>query len=49
MGKIRTHSKSLWFWGGFIQTEPMDLGIDLWVDTLGALAVCFLYDEFSQG
>ena len=37
------------FGGGFIQTEPMDFGIDLWVDTLGALAVCFLYDEFSHG
>jgi hypothetical protein len=29
--------------GGHIQTEPMDLAIDLWVDS----AVCFLYDEFS--
>ena len=36
------------FGGGYIQTEPMDLAIDLWVDTLGALAVCFLYDEFSH-
>ena len=35
------------FGGGYIQTEPMDLAIDLWVDSLGALAVCFLYDEFS--
>ena len=34
--------------GGFIQTEPIDLGIDLWIDSLGALAVCFLYDEFSH-
>ena len=36
------------FGGGYIQTEPMDLAIDLWVDSLGALAVCFLYDEFSH-
>jgi hypothetical protein len=34
--------------GGFIQTEPIDLSIDLWIDSLGALAVCFLYDEFSH-
>ena len=33
---------------GYIQTEPMDFGIDLWVDSLGALAVCFLYDELSH-
>jgi hypothetical protein len=36
------------FGGGYIQTEPMDIAIDLWVDSLGALAVCFLYDEFSH-
>ena len=36
------------FGRGYIQTEPMDLAIDLWVDSLGALAVCFLYDEFSH-
>ena len=36
------------FGGGYIQTEPMDLAIDLSVDSLGALAVCFLYDEFSH-
>lgn len=36
------------FGGGYIQTEPMELAIDLWVDSLGALAVCFLYDEFSH-
>jgi len=36
------------FGGGYIQTDPMDLAIDLWVDSLGALAVCFLYDEFSH-
>ena len=36
------------FGGGYIQTESMDLAIDLWVDSLGALAVCFLYDEFSH-
>jgi hypothetical protein len=31
---------------GFIQTEPWDMAIDLWIDSLGALAICFLYDEF---
>lgn len=36
------------FGGGYIQTEPMDLAIDLGVDSLDALAVCFLYDEFSH-
>jgi hypothetical protein len=36
------------FGGGYIQTEPMDLAIDLWVDSLGALAICFIYDEFSH-
>ena len=34
--------------GGYIRTEPMDLAIDLWVDSLGALAVCFPYDKFSH-
>jgi hypothetical protein len=33
---------------GFIQSDPWDLAIDLWVDTLGALAICFIYDEFSH-
>jgi hypothetical protein len=36
------------FEGGYIQTEPMDLAIDLWVDSLDALAICFFYDEFSH-
>ena len=27
--------------GGYIQTAPMDLAIDLWVDSLGALAILF--------
>jgi hypothetical protein len=30
------------FGGGYIQTEPMDLAFDLWVDSLSALAVCFM-------
>jgi uncharacterized membrane protein YjdF len=34
---------------GFIQTEPWDMVIDLWIDSLGALAICFLYDEFTEG
>jgi hypothetical protein len=34
--------------GGFIQTEPIDMAIDLWVDTLGALTICFIYDEFTK-
>ena len=33
---------------GFIQTEPWDMVIDLWIDSLGALAICFLYDEFTE-
>lgn len=33
---------------GFIQTEPWDIAIDLWIDSLGALAICFLYDEFTE-
>ena len=33
---------------GFIQSDPWDLGIDLWVDSLGALTICFLYDEFTH-
>ena len=32
---------------GFIQSDPWDLAIDLWVDTLGALTICFIYDEFT--
>lgn len=33
---------------GFIQSDPWDLGIDLWIDSLGALTICFLYDEFTH-
>ena len=33
---------------GFIQSDPWDLAIDLWVDTLGALSICFIYDEFTH-
>ena len=29
-----------------IETSLWDMGIDLWVDSLGALAICFIYDEF---
>ncbi len=31
-----------------IETGPWDLAIDLWIDTLGALAICFIYDEFIK-
>lgn len=31
-----------------IVTGPWDLAIDLWIDTLGALAVCFVYDEYNE-
>lgn len=33
---------------GFIQTEPLDMLVDLWVDTLGCLAICFIYKEFTD-
>lgn len=33
---------------GFIQTEPLDMFVDLWVDTLGSLAICFIYKEFPD-
>jgi uncharacterized membrane protein YjdF len=33
---------------GFIQSDPWDLAIDLWIDTLGALTICFFYDEFTH-
>ena len=33
---------------GFIQTEPLDMFVDLWVDTLGSLAICFIYKEFTD-
>ena len=32
----------------FIQSDPWDLAIDLWIDTLGALMICFIYDEFTH-
>lgn len=31
-----------------IQTGPWDLAVDLWIDTLGALAICFIYDEYNK-
>jgi hypothetical protein len=33
---------------GFIQSDPWDLAIDLWIDTRGALTICFIYDEFTH-
>jgi hypothetical protein len=33
---------------GFIQSDPWDWVIDLWIDTHGALTICFVYDEFMQ-
>src|SRR5918994_2186862 len=33
---------------GFIQSDPWDIVIDLWIDSLGALSICFLYDEFTE-
>ena len=33
---------------GFIQSDSWDIVIDLWIDSLGALAICFLYDEFNE-
>ena len=31
-----------------IETGPWDLAIDLWIDTLGALAICLVYDEYNK-
>lgn len=28
---------------GFIQSDPWDLAIDPWIDTIGALTICFIY------
>jgi len=33
---------------GFIQSDSWDIVIDLWIDSLGALAICFLYAEFTE-
>jgi hypothetical protein len=41
-------SVSVYGSSGFIQTEPLDMVVDLWVDTLGSLAVCFIYQEFTD-
>ncbi len=41
-------SVSIYGYSGFIQTEPLDMFVDLWVDTLGSLAVCFIYQEFTD-
>lgn len=32
--------------GSAMETDPEDMAIDLWIDTLGALAICFIHDEF---
>ena len=29
-----------------VEVDPADTAIDLWIDTLGALSVCFIHDEF---
>jgi hypothetical protein len=29
-----------------VEISPADTAIDLWIDTLGALSVCFIHDEF---
>lgn len=31
-----------------IETSLWDMGIDLWIDSLGALAICFFYDELMH-
>lgn len=33
---------------GMIQTNLWDTMIDLWVDTLGALSICFICDELTE-
>ncbi len=33
---------------GFIQINAWDTVIDLWIDSLGALAICFLCDELTN-
>lgn len=32
--------------GTNVQVDAADTAIDLWIDTLGALSVCFIHDEF---
>lgn len=34
--------------GGLIQTGAWDIAIDLWIDSLGALAICFICDELTE-
>lgn len=34
--------------GGLIQTDAWDVAIDLWIDSLGALAICFICDELTE-
>lgn len=31
-----------------VETGLWDMGIDLWIDSLGALAICFFYDELMH-
>lgn len=33
---------------GLIQTGLWDAGIDLWIDSLGALSICFICDELTE-
>jgi len=34
--------------GTNVEISPADTAIDLWIDTLGALSICFIHDEFVQ-
>ena len=34
--------------GGFIVISNWDTAVDLWIDTLGALSICFLCDELTN-
>jgi hypothetical protein len=34
--------------GGLIQTGLWYASIDLWIDSLGALAICFIYDALIE-
>jgi hypothetical protein len=31
-----------------VPITPWAIGIDGWIDTVGALAMCFIYDEFME-
>lgn len=34
--------------GGFIQISPADTVVDIWIDVLGSLSICFVCDEFTD-